>query len=59
IYTSGSTGRPKGVQGGHRQLLAYLSGILEVLEVEPGCSFALHQSLAVDAPVTYLFASLC
>ena len=59
IYTSGSTGRPKGVAGEHRQLLHYLTGILERLEMKPGASFALHQSLAVDAPITFLYASLC
>ncbi|HEX5706332.1 MAG TPA: amino acid adenylation domain-containing protein, partial [Pyrinomonadaceae bacterium] len=60
IYTSGSTGRPKGVVGEHRQLLHYLNGILERLEMKPGASFSftMHQTLAVDAPITFLFASL-
>ncbi|MBW8874483.1 MAG: amino acid adenylation domain-containing protein [Acidobacteria bacterium] len=59
IYTSGSTGEPKGVAGQHSQLRAYLHGILERLGPPAGASFALQQSLAVDAPITYLFASLC
>jgi amino acid adenylation domain-containing protein len=59
IYTSGSTGQPKGVAGQHSQLRAYLHGILERLDPPAGASFALQQSLAVDAPITYLFASLC
>jgi amino acid adenylation domain-containing protein len=58
IYTSGSTGRPKGVATEHRQLTHYLRGISERLELRPGASFALHQTLAVDAPITYLWASL-
>ncbi|HYY41567.1 MAG TPA: amino acid adenylation domain-containing protein, partial [Pyrinomonadaceae bacterium] len=58
IYTSGSTGRPKGVATEHRQLTHYLRGISERLELRPGASFALHQTLAVDAPITYLWAAL-
>jgi amino acid adenylation domain-containing protein len=58
IYTSGSTGRPKGVLTEHRQLLSYLRGILVPLAPRPGDTWALHQQLAVDAPVTYLFAAL-
>jgi amino acid adenylation domain-containing protein len=59
IYTSGSTGRPKGVAGEHRQLLSYLHAILGPMDLEPGASFAMHQTLAVDAPITFIFASLC
>jgi len=59
IYTSGSTGRPKGVVGEHRQLLAYLGGILPELGDPTDASFGVHQSLAVDAPITYLLAALC
>jgi len=58
IYTSGSTGRPKGVLIEHRQLLSYLCGVLVPLAPRPGDSWALHQQLSVDAPVTYLFAAL-
>ena len=58
IYTSGSTGRPKGVLLDHRQLLSYLRGVLEPLAPRPGDRWAMHQQLSVDAPVTYLFASL-
>ena len=59
IYTSGSTGRPKGVAGAHRQLAAYLTGILDRLHFVPGASFTMHQSLSVDAPVTQLLVTLC
>jgi len=57
IYTSGSTGRPKAVMGEHRQVVNYIRAISERLGLGPG-SYAVHQSLAVDAPVTYLFAAL-
>ena len=59
IYTSGSTGRPKGVVGEHRQLIAYLRGVLPELGDPLGAAFGLHQSLAVDAPLTHLLAALC
>jgi amino acid adenylation domain-containing protein/non-ribosomal peptide synthase protein (TIGR01720 family) len=59
IYTSGSTGRPKGVAGAHRQLLSYLSGIQEPLDVPAGASFAMLQNLSVDAPITFIYAALC
>jgi amino acid adenylation domain-containing protein len=59
IYTSGSTGRPKGVAGAHRQLAAYLHGILDRLHFEPGASFTMHQALNIDAPVTQLLVTLC
>jgi amino acid adenylation domain-containing protein len=58
IYTSGSTGRPKGVAGAHRQLLHYIEGIRERLDVTPGSSFVMHQTLAVDAPITYMYTAL-
>ncbi|HVT17882.1 MAG TPA: amino acid adenylation domain-containing protein [Thermoanaerobaculia bacterium] len=58
IYTSGSTGVPKGVAGQHSQLLGYLAGILPRLGPPAGATFAVQQSLAVDAPITYLFAAL-
>ena len=57
IYTSGSTGRPKAVMGEHRQVVNYVRAISERLGLGAG-SYAVHQSLAVDAPVTYLFAAL-
>ncbi len=58
LYTSGSTGKPKGVIGEHRQLVNYLNGILERLELVPNASFAMHQTLAVDALITMLYPSL-
>ena len=57
IYTSGSTGRPKAVMGEHRQVVNYLHAVSERMGLGPG-SYTVHQSLAVDASVSYLFAAL-
>jgi amino acid adenylation domain-containing protein len=59
IYTSGSTGRPKGVAVEHRQLLNYLNGILQRLELPAGSSFATVSTLATDLGNTAIFPSLC
>ncbi|RVX39027.1 amino acid adenylation domain-containing protein [Nonomuraea polychroma] len=58
IYTSGTTGRPKGVAIQHRQALVYLAGLRERLEIEPGGSYGLLQSLAFDFGVTVFYACL-
>ena len=58
IYTSGSTGMPKAVGGAHEQLLHYLHAILDRLNLTAGSSFAMHQNLAVDAPVTFMYGAL-
>ncbi|WP_310741398.1 non-ribosomal peptide synthetase [Microbispora sp. H10670] len=58
IYTSGTTGRPKGVAVQHHEVLVYLAGVRERLEVEPGSSFALLQSLAFDFGVTVFYLCL-
>ncbi|MEU9836511.1 amino acid adenylation domain-containing protein [Streptosporangium sp. NPDC048047] len=58
IYTSGTTGRPKGVAVQHRQVAVYLAGARERLEVEPGGTFALLQSLAFDFGVTVFYLCL-
>src|SRR5262249_3517500 len=39
LFTSGSTGRPKGVAVEHRQLLNYVNGIVEQLDLPPGSRF--------------------
>jgi len=57
IYTSGSTGAPKAVMIEHRQVVNYVRAASERLGLRDG-SYAVQQSLAVDAPVTYLFAAL-
>jgi len=59
IYTSGSTGTPKAVAGEHRQLLNYLFGIVDRLPLVPNASYAMVQTLAVDAPITFIYGALC
>lgn len=58
IYTSGSTGTPKGVAVQHRQILNYLAGAGERLQIEPGSSFGLLQSLSFDFSMTMLYLAL-
>jgi len=59
IYTSGSTGQPKGVAVEHRQLLNYLHGILEKLNLPNGSSFATVSTFAADLGNTAIFPALC
>jgi len=59
IYTSGSTGKPKGVAVEHRQLLNYLHGILERLDLPEGSSFATVSTFAADLGNTVIFPALC
>ncbi len=59
LYTSGSTGRPKGVAVEHRQILNYLNGILEKLNLSTGASFATLSTFAADLGNTVIFPSLC
>jgi len=58
VYTSGSTGRPKGVVVEHRNFTNYLTGILDLLAVEDGSSFALVSTLAADLGLTNLYGAL-
>jgi amino acid adenylation domain-containing protein len=58
LYTSGSTGKPKGVVVEHRQLLNYLRGLEERLDVPPGGSFAMVQPLTVDSCKTAFYPPL-
>ncbi len=58
IYTSGTTGRPKGVAIQHHQALVYLAGLRERLELRPGGTYGLLQSLAFDFGVTVFYACL-
>jgi len=59
IYTSGSTGKPKGVAVEHRQLLNYLYGIQDILNLPADTSFANVSTLAADLGNTVIFPSLC
>jgi len=58
LYTSGSTGRPKGVMVEHRQLAAYVQGVVERLGLPSGASFATVSSFAADLGNTSIFAAL-
>ena len=59
IYTSGSTGTPKAVAIEHRQLLNYLYGIQEKLNLPAGASFATVSTFAADLGNTAIFPALC
>ena len=59
IYTSGSTGIPKGVAIEHRQLLNYLYGIQEKLNLPADASFATVSTFAADLGNTAIFPALC
>ena len=58
IYTSGSSGQPKGVGVEHRQILHYLAGIAERLDLSSQ-SYALVSTFAADLGNTVLFPALC
>ena len=57
-YTSGSTGRPKGVAVEHRQLLAYVLGLIERLELGAPRRFATVSTLAADLGNTSIYGAL-
>ena len=59
LFTSGSTGKPKGVAIEHRQLLNYLHGILNRLDLPTGSSFATVSTFAADLGNTVIFPALC
>ncbi|MBD2083576.1 non-ribosomal peptide synthetase [Coleofasciculus sp. FACHB-542] len=59
IYTSGSTGTPKGVAIEHQQLLNYLNGIINRLDLPAGASYAIISTFAADLGHTVLFPALC
>ena len=58
IYTSGSTGRPKGVCIEHRNIVNYVRGVAERLELEPGMHHAIVSTIAADLGNTVLFPAL-
>ena len=59
IFTSGSTGRPKGVAVEHRQLVNYLNGVWENLDLSDCTSFATVTTIAADLGNTAVFPALC
>ncbi len=58
LFTSGSTGVPKGVMVEHRQIVAYVRGVIERLDLPAGASYALVSTFAADLGNTVLFPSL-
>ena len=60
MYTSGSTGTPKGVCITHRNLVTYVAGVLDRLElVDPaGVAFAAVSALSTDLGNTSIFPAL-
>jgi amino acid adenylation domain-containing protein len=58
IYTSGTTGRPKGVAVEHGAITRYLHSIAEELQAEPGCAYALLQSVAFDFSILMFYLPL-
>lgn len=59
IYTSGSTGKPKGVAVEHRQIVNYVNGVLEKLDLPEAASFATVSTFAADLGNTAIFSALC
>jgi non-ribosomal peptide synthetase component F len=59
IYTSGSTGAPRGVIVEHRQLLNYLQGIREGLQLAEQASYATVSTFVADLGHTMVFPALC
>jgi amino acid adenylation domain-containing protein len=59
LFTSGSTGVPKAVVVEHRQVVSYVTAILERLEIPPAASFALVSTFSADLGNTAIFPSLC
>ncbi|MGB3204152.1 MAG: amino acid adenylation domain-containing protein [Crinalium sp.] len=58
IYTSGSTGKPKGVAIEHQQLLNYLDGIINRLNLPTNANFATVSTIAADLGNTSIFPAL-
>ena len=58
IYTSGSTGTPKGTLIHHRGVVNYLSWCIKTYAVSDGSGAPVNSSIAFDATITSVFASL-
>jgi amino acid adenylation domain-containing protein len=58
IYTSGSTGKPKGVMIEHRNLLDYVFGLKQNIQIDECRSYALVSSITTDLGNTVIFPSL-
>ena len=58
IYTSGSTGNPKGVMIEHRNLVDYVFGLEDKIQVSKCNSYALVSTIATDLGNTVIYSSL-
>jgi amino acid adenylation domain-containing protein len=58
IYTSGSTGRPKGVCIEHRNIVNYVLGVAQRLQLEAAMTHAMVSTIAADLGNTVLFPAL-
>ena len=58
IYTSGSTGEPKGVMVEHRNVVDYLYGLVQALEIDEPETYGLMSTPAADLGNTVLFGAL-
>jgi amino acid adenylation domain-containing protein/FkbM family methyltransferase len=58
IYTSGSTGRPKGVGIEHRNIVNYVLGVSERLQLQAGMNHATVSTIAADLGNTVIFPAL-
>ena len=59
LFTSGSTGKPKGVAIEHRQLVNYVFGVAERLDLPATASYAHVSTFSADLGNTVLFPPLC
>jgi non-ribosomal peptide synthetase component F len=59
IYTSGSTGKPKGVGVEHGQLLNYVKGILDKLDLPTAANFATVSPFFADLGNTMICSAFC
>ncbi|MFN8481455.1 MAG: amino acid adenylation domain-containing protein [Anaerolineae bacterium] len=58
LFTSGSTGQPKGVAIEHRQVMAYLRGVVAALDLPASAAYALVSTFAADLGNTMIFPAL-
>jgi aspartate racemase len=58
IYTSGSTGKPKGVLVEHRNVMCFLAGMEQRLDLSTGGAWLALTSVSFDISVLEIFGSL-
>ena len=57
IYTSGSTGMPKGVMVEHKNLVDYVSGLIQKTKISECSNFALVSTIATDLGNTVIYGA--